>query len=68
MCVYSESQTYFRMFVFQHDLYGGVSLQAVSKAAGVTEDLQLERFFSILQVIESEIQGGGLRCLIARPK
>ena len=68
MCVYSESQTYFRMLVFQHDLYGGVSLQAVSKAAGVTEDLQLERFFAILQVIKSEIQGGGLRCLISSPK
>ena len=33
----------------QRDLCGGVSLQAVSEAAGVTEDLQLERFFSILQ-------------------
>lgn len=34
----------------QRELYGGTSLDAVRKAAGVTEDLQLGRLFSILQV------------------
>ena len=36
--------------VFQRDLQSGVSLQTVSRAASLTEDLQLDQFFTILQV------------------
>ena len=38
------------ILVFQRDLQSGVSLQTVSRAAGLTENLQLDQFFTILQV------------------
>lgn len=38
------------ILVLQRDLQSGVSLQTVLRAAGVTEDLQLDQFFTILQV------------------
>ena len=38
------------ILIFQRDLQSGVSLQTVSRAAGLTEDLQLDQFFTILQV------------------